>query len=220
MNLKRWAHSKDEGPNVLLVDIKIIARETSIHPPRKCLQNLSNFQIEMSGGKSRAKLRRSKLDQHAMAKRFLELSSTRLCLSSLNTDVLNHLLLFLDGPSLQQLAKTCTLFHQLINGQAITNLHVPFSMEFLHEVNNAEAIEKKPVLRITLSESYLETYLGARPGFNGLCSRAYVTSLLNYQLSLLDLTKLRDLVIKPSTGDHAFSGSCNIFFKRCSREIL
>ena len=119
----------------------------------------------MSGRKSRAKLRRSKSDQHATTKRFLEPSNTRLCLSSLNTDVLNHLLLFLDVPSLQQLAKTCTLFHQLINGQAITNLHVPFSKEFLHEVNNADVIEKKPVLRITLSESYLEALFGAQPGF-------------------------------------------------------
>ena len=124
----------------------------------------------MSGGKSRAKLRRSKLDQHATAKRFLELSNTRLFLSSLNIDVLNHLLLFLDVPSLQQLAKTCTLFHQLINGQAITNLHVPFSMEFLHEVNNAEVIEKKPVLRITVSESYMEAHFGAQRGFIDFCS--------------------------------------------------
>ena len=178
------------------------------------------FQIEMSGGKSTRKLKRSKLAQHAKAESFPKLVNTRLSLSSLNSDVLNHLLLFLDVPSLQLLAKTCSLFHRLINGQTITNLHLPFSEEFLQELQNAEVIEKKPVLRLTVSESYLEAYFGAKPGFIGISSRDFLTSLLNYQLALLDLTRLRDLVIKPSTGGTALRGSCNIFFTLFGTEVL
>ena len=177
-----------------------------------------NFQIEMSGGKSTRKLKRSKLAQHARAESFPKLVNTRLSLSSLNSDVLNHLLLFLDVPSLQQLAKTCSLFHRLINGQTITNLHLPFSEEFLQDLQNAEVIEKKPVLRLTVSESHLEAYFGAKPGFIGI--RDFLTSLLNYQLALLDLTRLRDLVIKPSTSGTALRGSCNIFFTLFGTEVL
>ena len=172
----------------------------------------------MSGVKSTAKRRRNlKLGHCAKTKSFLKIANTKLCLSSLNCDVLNHLLLFLDVPSLQQLAKTCTLFYQLISGQIITNLHVPLSKEFLHEVQNAAVFEKKPILRMILSEAHLEAEFGAQSDFIGFSSREFVTSLFKFQFSLLDLTKLRDLVIKPSTRGN---GSCNIFFMFCGRQVL
>ena len=166
----------------------------------------------MSGGKLTAKRRRNlKLDQCARTESTLKLVNTKLCLSDLNPYVLNHLLLFLDVTSLQQLAKTCTLFDQLISGQFITNLHLPLSKEFLQEVENAEVIEKKPVLRMTVSESQLEAFFGVEPGFIGTRN---VAGLLNFQLSLLDLTKLRDLVIKPSSRDNNEGlGTCIFFFR-------
>jgi len=173
----------------------------------------------MSGGKLTAKRRRNlKLDQCARTEITSKLVNTKLCLSDLNPYVLNHLLLFLDVTSLQQLAKTCTLFDQLISGQFITNLHLPLSKEFLQEVENAEVIEKKPVLRMTVSESQLEAFFGVEPGFIGTRN---VAGLLNFQLSLLDLTKLRDLVIKPSSRDNNEGlGTCIFFFRFLGRQLL
>lgn len=176
----------------------------------------------MSGGKSKAKLKVAKLCNTGPEAASLEVSYPRLSLSSLNTYVLHHLLLFLDVPSLEQLASTSTFFNQLIKGQTITNLHIPFSQEFLLEMHNTDVLEKKPVLRITVSETYMEAHLGVQPGFIDFCSREFATNLLHYQLSLLDLTKLRDLVIKPSSGGNplSLSGSCTTTFNLSGEMVL
>ena len=176
----------------------------------------------MSGGKSKAKLKVAKLCNTGPEEASLEVSYPRLSLSSLNTYVLHHLLLFLDVPSLEQLASTSTFFNQLIKGQTITNLHIPFSQEFLLEMHNTDVLEKKPVLRITVSETYMEAHLGVQPGFIDFCSREFATNLLHYQLSLLDLTKLRDLVIEPKVhvpGD-IFSGSCHNTFIILGQKVI
>ena len=124
----------------------------------------------MTGGKSKAKLKVAYLCKTGPGVASLQVSEPRFALSSLNTYALQHLLLFLDVPSLEQLASTSTFFHQLIKGQTITNLHIPFSQKFLLEIQKAGVIEKKPVLRITVSESYMEAHFGAQRGFIDFCS--------------------------------------------------
>ena len=169
--------------------------------------------------KSKAKFKVTKLCKTGLGAASLKVSNPRLLLSSLNIAVLNHLLLFLDVPSLEQLASASSFFHQLIKGKTITNLHIPFSHEFLLELHNADVIEKKPVLRLTVSESHLEAQFGDHIN-QKICSRDFAASLIHYQLSLLDLTKLRDLVIKPSNGGSPLSGSCIKTFLICAEKVL
>ena len=181
--------------------------------------------IESSGCKLKSKQKRSKHRHVSPAAASLGLSTTtsRPSLSSLNNYVLNHLLLFLDIPALEQLAQTSRFFDQLINGQVITNLAIPLSQEFLQEIHNASVIEKKPVLRITVRESDIGTQLNGRlPNGKGFCSREFAVSLLYYQLSLLDLSKLRDLVIEPKVhvpGD-IFNGSCHNTFTILGQKVI
>ena len=183
--------------------------------------------MDSKGCGSKSKLKRCKHCHvsPAPASQPLDLSdtSTRLSLSSLNTYVLNHLLLFLDVPALEQLAKTSRFYDQLINGQAITNLDIPLSREFLQEMQDATVIEKKPVLRITLRESDIGAWLnGNLSNGKGFCSREFAISLFHYQLSLLDLTKLRDLVIEPMVhvpGD-VFSGSSHNTFTILGQKVI
>ena len=180
--------------------------------------------MDSRGSKSKSKQKRCKHCHVSSEPESKDLSArgtttTRLSLSSLNTYVLNHLLLFLDVPALEQLAKTSRFYEQLINGQAITNLDIPLSQEFLQEMHDANVIEKKPVLRITLRESDIEARL---PNGRSFCSREFAISLFHYQLSLLDLTKLRDLVIEPKVhlpGD-IFSTSCHNTFVILGQKII
>ena len=178
--------------------------------------------MDSRGSKSKSKQKRCKHCHVSSEPESQDLSArgtTRLSLSSLNTYVLNHLLLFLDVPALEQLAKTSRFFDQLINGQAITNLDIPLSQEFLQEMHDANVIGKKPVLRITLRESDIEARL---PNGRSFCSREFAVSLFHYQLSLLDLAKLRDLVIEPKVhvaGD-IFSASCHNTFVILGQKII
>ena len=181
--------------------------------------------MDSNGCKSKSKLKRCKHSHVSPAPASQALSDTTsmLSLSSLNTYVLNHLLLFLDVPALEQLAKTSRFYDQLIHGQAITNLDIPLSQEFLQEMQNATVIEKKPVLRMTVRESDIGARFNGRlPIGKGFCSREFAISLLHYQLSLLDLTKLRDLVIEPKVhvpGD-IFSGSCHNTFIILGQKVI
>ena len=86
-------------------------------------------------------------------------------------------------------------------------------------MHNADVIEKKPVLRLTVSESHFEAQFGEHIK-QKICSRDFAASVLHYQLSLLDLTKLRDLVIKPSSGGSPLSGSCIKTFLICAEKVL
>ena len=177
--------------------------------------------MDKEGSKSKSKHRRCKPRHLTPAPASMELPSlfnTTPALSSLNVYVLNHLLLFLDVPALQQLAKTSRFFEQLINGRTITNLKIPFSQEFLQELQGADVVEKKPVLRITVSEADI----GAQLTSQSFCSREFAISLLFYQLSLLDLTKLRDLVIQPKVHGpgEAFSGSCHNSFIILGQKVI
>merc|ERR1719432_498289 len=71
---------------------------------------------------------------------------------------------------------------------------------------------------MTVSESQLEAFFGVEPDFIGTRN---VAGLLNFQLSLLDLTKLRDLVIKPSSRDNNEGlGTCIFFFRFLGRQLL
>ena len=177
--------------------------------------------MDKQGTKSKSKHKRCKPRQGMPAPASMEhplLFNTTTALSSLNIDVLNHLLLFLDVPALQQLAKTSRFFEQLINGRTITNLKIPFSQEFLQGLQGADVVEKKPVLRITVSEADI----GAQLTSQSFCSRNFAISLLFYQLSLLDLMKLRDLVIQPKVHGpgEVFSASCHNSFTILGQKVI
>ena len=103
--------------------------------------------------------------------------------------VLERLLLFLDVSSLEQLSSTCSFLHQLISGCHITSLEFPFSQIFLSELGASNIVEKKPLLRIR-SHKTKDDHM---PGGN------IVEYMVSSQLALLDLTKLRDLLLVPDT---------------------
>ena len=108
----------------------------------------------------------------------------KVCLTSLPRLVLEKLLQFLDVPSLHNLSVTCSLFDQLIAGQYIISMNIPFPTEFLSELKSVSSIEKKPLLKIECRK--FENY--------GL---GYCPNILEYllwtQLPLLDLSKLREI---------------------------
>ena len=109
-------------------------------------------------------------------------------LTSLPLAVLEHLLTFLPVTSLQLLASTCTFLHQLIHGRTITNLEFPFTPAFLQELTTALTIDKKPLLRLACHEANLP----------GTWRSTYLVRLIaEIQLPMLDLTRLRELVLVP-----------------------
>jgi len=114
-------------------------------------------------------------------------------LISLPLAVQEHLLTFLPVTSLQLLASTCTFLHQLIHGRTITNLEFPFTPAFLQELTSAFTIDKKPLLRLTCHEANLPCT------WHPYSRRARKVELIaEIQLALLDLTRLRELVLVPN----------------------
>jgi len=113
-------------------------------------------------------------------------------LTSLPLAALEHLLLFLPVASLQLLGATCSFLHQLIHGRSITHLEFPFTPAFLQELAAAATIDKKPLLRLICCEASL-------PGTRGLYSTwaGKMQRIAEIQLPLLDLSRLRELVLVP-----------------------
>ena len=119
----------------------------------------------------------------------------QVCLTSLPRLVLEKLLQFLDVPSLHNLSVTCSLFDQLIAGQYIISINIPFPTEFLSELKSVSSIEKKPLLKIECRkfENYRSKDLQMLVGVElGYCPNI-LEYLLGTQLSLLDLGKLREI---------------------------
>ena len=108
-------------------------------------------------------------------------------LLQLPLSVLERLLLFLDVSSLEQFSSTCSFIHQLISGRHITSLCFPFSQNFINEVAASKIIEKKPVLRLCSQKTDI----------NEMPKENIVDYMVSSQLALLDLTKLRDLLLVP-----------------------
>jgi hypothetical protein len=117
-------------------------------------------------------------------------------LGSLPLHILERILLCLDIRSLQSLASTSSSM-QLINGRNILDLKLPFRQDFLSELTAAASIDKKPLLRITWQ---------TEKGYNRPKSSPSCFSLLRFQLSLLSLDNLREIIIttKPIHQSHPF----------------
>jgi len=128
-------------------------------------------------------------------------------LPSLPLAALEHLLHFLPVASLQLLGATCTFLHQLIHGRTITTLEFPFTPSFLQELAAASTIDKKPLLRLTCYEASL-------PHISGLYSTwaKRMQMIAQVQLPLLDLSRLRELVLEPDlTVHHTLRPSSPVF---------
>ena len=69
-------------------------------------------------------------------------------LTSLPRLVLMKLLQFLDVNSLENLSATCLLFDQLIAGEYLISINIPFPTDFLRELNIVTSRDKKPLLKI------------------------------------------------------------------------
>ena len=128
--------------------------------------------------------------------------SSTACLTSLPNLVLSRLLQFLDVQSLESLSATCSMFDQLIAGQYLTSISIPFSHEFVSEMKTAKFIDKKPLLKLEIGKSKgicLQTMLRGYYANGDLPQ--IVDYLMESQLSLLDLGQLReiDLVLNTSS---------------------
>ena len=104
--------------------------------------------------------------------------------------VLERLLLIIDVSNLQRLSSTCYFFHQLISGCHIISLDFPRSQTFLSELKMSDVIEKKPLHRLQSLKADNTILPSGRPVF--------VDYMVTSQLALLDLTKLRELILLPS----------------------
>ena len=116
-------------------------------------------------------------------------------LTSLPRLVLMKLLQFLDVNSLENLSATCLLFDQLIAGEYLTSINIPFPTDFLRELNIVTTIDKKPLLKIECRkfDNYRSKDLQMLVGVElGYCPNI-LEYLLGTQLSLLDLSKLREI---------------------------
>ena len=116
-------------------------------------------------------------------------------LTSLPRLVLMKLLQFLDVNSLENLSATCLLFDQLIAGEYLTSINIPFPTDFLRELNIVTSIDKKPLLKIECRkfDNYRSKDLQMLVGVElGYCPNI-LEYLLGTQLSLLDLSKLREI---------------------------
>jgi len=126
-----------------------------------------------------------------------------MCLTCLPKLVLDKLLQYLDVRSLENLSVTCLYFDHLIAGQYLLSINLPFPSDFLRDVNKAAIIEKKPLLKIECHkfENYqfkeVQMLVGVELGY---CINI-LEYLLETQLSLLDLRKLREIDLVQSNLD-------------------
>ena len=113
-------------------------------------------------------------------------------LTSLPILVLKRLLTFLDVRSLENLSSCCSLFDQLIAGQYLTSISLPFPMDFLNELKSVELLEKKPLLRLECKNRF-ETFGGVVSGY----PENIMEYIIKSQLTLLDLSMLREIDLVP-----------------------
>ena len=113
-------------------------------------------------------------------------------LTSLPILVLIRLLKFLDVRSLENLSSCCSLFDQLIAGQYLTSISLPFPMDFLNELKSVELLEKKPLLRLECKNRF-ESFGGVVSGY----PKNIMEYIIKSQLTLLDLSMLREIDLVP-----------------------
>ena len=123
----------------------------------------------------------------------------RRCLLELPLAVLERLLLFLDVAALARLAATCSFLQQLVAGRHIIVLDFPFNRAFVRELAAAATVEKKPVLRLRS----LKDDDTAVPDDE----EVFVEYMVQSQLALLSLTKLREVHLVPPGLDATTSAT-------------
>ena len=118
-----------------------------------------------------------------------ENQSNQPTLLSLPDGVQLDLLQYLDVSTLLKLSQTCSYYHQLIQGTFLTNLSLPFEKDFLQELKESPSLEKKPMLRL---ESKKPTKLMWE------FDPSAAVYILEYQMALLDLHKVREVHLVPT----------------------
>jgi len=108
--------------------------------------------------------------------------------------MVERLLLYLDVATIQRLAATCRLLHQLVHGRFMTCLQVPFDRAFIEEVRAAPVLEKKPLLRLVCPKSWFMAWWYPARGWG------FHYTLLTSQLALLQLHMLREVRLEAPGG--------------------
>ena len=62
--------------------------------------------------------------------------------------VLSRMMHYLDVTSLENLAATCNFFNQFVMQRGVTTLNIPFSNQFITELNAVKTFHKKQVFRL------------------------------------------------------------------------
>jgi len=105
--------------------------------------------------------------------------------------VLRRITHFLDVTSLENLAAACDFFHKLVSARGVTTLNIPFSNKFIAELNAVKTYHKKEVFRLrSLKED--DTCV---PDDEAV----FVEYMISSQLALVNLKKLREVQLMPST---------------------
>ena len=115
-------------------------------------------------------------------------------LSTLPYVVVKKLLLYMDVNTLESLSGTCSYFDGLISGRFLTSIDFPLPQDFISEVATTNRLEKKPLLKLRCkkTEDNLWTI------FPDLETTSTTTDyMLQFQLSLLSLGKIRELDFVP-----------------------
>jgi len=125
-------------------------------------------------------------------------------LFSLPKLVQEHLFSLLDVSSLEALGKTCSFFDAAINGDFLTSLSIPFDEQFVKEIKDTRVVEKKPLLRLVCNKSqsaFTNQFASATSIYNVIFESKTdsMDYLLQIQLSLLQLDKLRELDMLPES---------------------
>ena len=124
-------------------------------------------------------------------------------LLDLPLDIVDYLLSFLDVSSLESLGLTCSLLRHLVFGRKlIPTLEFPFSQKYLNNITLSNTIEKKAVLRLRSCKTD-ETIV---PDDEDVFVEYFIAS----QLTLLNLSKLRELYLLPTQPEFQATSQTNL----------
>ena len=94
---------------------------------------------------------------------------------------------------MEALSQTCSHFDLMINGRYLTTVIFPFAGGFLKDIEQSQIFEKKSVLRLECKNNFASNHL------NMFVESSSFTKdyLIETQLSLLNMTKLREVDLFP-----------------------
>ena len=135
-------------------------------------------------------------------------------LLTLPYDVLRGVLGYLDVMSIEALGNTCSYFDLMIYGSFLTTVNVPMSLSggFLGEVRSKDVLQKKPLLRLECKKPRREAGSDLPQQVHSLVKFAEAgfevrEYILDSQMRLLSLSKLRELDLVPEDVDDTFTAS-------------